>query len=139
VHSALAATAIGLAEGFELREIGAGLQTASATPRIIAATGLNGSRIIDDGYSASPESTLEALNLLAELGGRKIAVLGDIPESGRLDLLGHRKVGNRAALVCEALVTVGERARWIADEARRVGLPDEAIFEAPNAREALDY
>jgi UDP-N-acetylmuramoyl-tripeptide--D-alanyl-D-alanine ligase len=139
VHSALAAAAIGLADGLELREIGAGLQTASAAPRIIAATGLNGSRIIDDSYNASPESTLEALNLVAQLGGHKVAVLGDMLGLGCLEVLGHRKVGNRAALVCDALVTVGERARWIADEARRVGLPGEATFEARTNAQAIDY
>ena len=58
-----------LAEGLGLREIGAGLQTASETTRIILSTGLNGSRIVDDSYNASPESDLEALNLLAELDG----------------------------------------------------------------------
>jgi len=139
VHSALAAAAVGLAEGLELREIGAGLQTASATPRIIAATGLNGSRIIDDSTNAGPESTLEALNLLAQMGGHKVAVLGDMLGLGRLEVLGHRKVGNRAALVCDALVTVGERARWIADEARRVGLHDEATFEARTNEQAIDF
>jgi UDP-N-acetylmuramoyl-tripeptide--D-alanyl-D-alanine ligase len=139
VHSALAASGVGVASGLELIDIGAGLQTASPTPRIIAATGLNGSRSIDDSYNASPESSLEALNLLEGLNGRKIAVLGDMLDLGRSELLGHQKVGNRAAMVANELVTVGERARWIADEARRVGLNAASTFEAGTNEEAIDY
>lgn len=139
VHSALAAAAVGVAEGLELRAVGAGLQTSSPTPRIILATGLNGSRVIDDTYSAQPESALEALNLLATLDGRKIAVLGDMPGLGRLEAAGHQKVGNRAALVVDALVTVGERSRIIADEARRVSEGRLMVLEAGSNLEAITF
>ena len=140
IHGALAAAALGLALGLELREIGAGLQTASREPRIIAATGLNGSRVVDDSYNASPESVLEALNLLAGLGGRRrIAVLGDMVGLQWQEAAGHRKVGNRAASVADLLVTVGERALQIADEARRMGLSDTAVFEAHTNDEAIEY
>jgi UDP-N-acetylmuramoyl-tripeptide--D-alanyl-D-alanine ligase len=137
LHSALAAAAVGVGHGIELREIGAGLQTASPTVRIIVATGVNGSRIIDDSYNASPESTLEALNLLAELDGRKVAVLGDMLDLGSFEVAGHRKVGNRAAHVVDELVTVGERARLMADEARRSGLPASAVVEARSVEAAI--
>lgn len=137
VHSALAAAAVGVAEGLELRAVGAGLQTSSPTPRIILATGLNGSRVLDDTYSAQPESALEALNLLATLDGRKIAVLGDMPGLGRLEAAGHQKVGNRAALVVDALVTVGERSRIIADEARRVSEGKLVVLETTSIAEAI--
>jgi UDP-N-acetylmuramoyl-tripeptide--D-alanyl-D-alanine ligase len=139
VHSALAAAGAGLADGIELRAIGAGLQTASPEPRIVVATGLNGSRIIDDSLNASPESGLEALNLLAQLDGRKVAVLGGMLGLDRSDAADHRKLGNRAARVVDALVTVGERGRLIADEARRMGLSGAAVFEAASADEATRY
>ena len=139
VHAALAAAALGVGEGLDLREIGAGLQTASREPRIIVASGLNGSRVIDDTHSATPESSLEALNLLAGFGGRKIAVLGDMLGLEPHEVASHRKVGNRAASVVNVLVTVGERAKLIADEARRMGLSDAALFEAPTNDEAIEY
>lgn len=140
VHGALAAAAIGVASGLDPREIGAGLQTASREPRIIAATGLNGSRLVDDSYNASPESGLEALNLLASLGGRRrIAVLGDMLGLGPQEVAGHRKLGNRAASVVSTLVTVGERAALIADEACRMGLASGAVYEARTNDEAIGY
>jgi UDP-N-acetylmuramoyl-tripeptide--D-alanyl-D-alanine ligase len=139
IHGAAAAAALGLANDLELRAIGASLQTASAEPRIIAVTGLNGSRIIDDSYNASPESNLEALNMLAKLDGRKVAVLGEMRGLDRFEVAGHRKVGNRAAGVVDELVTVGQRASLIADEARRMGLAGGAIFEAKTNLEAIEY
>jgi UDP-N-acetylmuramoyl-tripeptide--D-alanyl-D-alanine ligase len=137
LHGALAAAAVWVGHGIELREIGAGLQTASPTIRIIVTTGINGSRIIDDSYNASPESTLEALNLLAELKGRKVAILGDMLDLGDFETSGHRKIGNRAAHVVDELVTVGERARFIADEARRNGLPEQAVVEVTDVEAAI--
>jgi UDP-N-acetylmuramoyl-tripeptide--D-alanyl-D-alanine ligase len=139
VHAALAAAALGVGSGLDLREIGAGLQTASREPRIIVASGLNGSRVIDDSTNASPESCLAALNLLAGLSGRKIAVLGDMLGLEPHEAAGHRKVGNRAASVASLLLTVGQRATLIADEARRMGLADAAVFEAPSNAAAIDY
>jgi UDP-N-acetylmuramoyl-tripeptide--D-alanyl-D-alanine ligase len=138
VHSALAAAAVGLAGGLELGQVIDGLQRAITSPRIVVSTALNGSRLIDDSYSASTESTLEALSLLADLGGRKIAVLGDV-DVERADVAGHWKVGNRAAMTVSLLLTVGERARLIAEEARRLGLESAAVYASADAEEAVRY
>ena len=43
----------------------------SPTLRLLVVDGINGSRIVDDSYNASPESVLAALNLLNELPGRR--------------------------------------------------------------------
>ncbi len=51
---------------------------------------------MDDTYNASPESSLAALNLLADLSGRKVAVLGDMLELGPFEEQGHHLVGARA-------------------------------------------
>jgi UDP-N-acetylmuramoyl-tripeptide--D-alanyl-D-alanine ligase len=82
--------------------------------------------ILDDTYNASPESTLAALNLLDDLEGRKIAVLGDMLELGQYEWRGHEMVGGAAEVVDE-LVTVGERGRMIAAAALRAGLSDQVI------------
>jgi UDP-N-acetylmuramoyl-tripeptide--D-alanyl-D-alanine ligase len=101
--------------------------------------GINGARIIDDSYNASPESVIAALNLLRELPGqRKIAVLGDMAELGSETEPGHRRVGQRAAAVVDVLVVYGPASRITADEAHRAGLPLERIRETTSHAEIVE-
>jgi UDP-N-acetylmuramoyl-tripeptide--D-alanyl-D-alanine ligase len=72
---------------------------------------------------------LAALNLLDELEGHKIAVLGDMLELGTYERAGHEMVGLRAAQVAHTLLTLGSKAHIIADAARRAGMKKSAIFE----------
>jgi UDP-N-acetylmuramoyl-tripeptide--D-alanyl-D-alanine ligase len=139
VHTALRAAAIGLVEGMSWEEILAGLQTTQTQLRLVAVTGPGGSILLDDTYNAAPESTIAALNLLADLEGRRLAVLGDMLELGSYEEAGHRMVGARAAGVVDELLTVGQRA-LIAEEAVKAGLPAShvnAFDTVPPAIEAL--
>ncbi len=139
VHAALAAAAVALEEGFDLSEAAEALHELTPTLRLLIVDGINGSRVVDDSYNASPESVLAALNLLRELPGRrKIAVLGDMLELGSEEEPGHRRVGNRAALVLDLLITYGERARIIADEARSAGLGAERVIHAQSLDEIVE-
>jgi UDP-N-acetylmuramoyl-tripeptide--D-alanyl-D-alanine ligase len=139
VHTALRAAAVGLVEGLTWDEIVRGLQSSHAQLRLVAVSGPQNSLILDDTYNAAPPSVIAALNLLAELDGRRIAVLGDMYELGTFEERGHRLVGARAAEVVDQLVTVGPRARWIADEARRAGLAERFINAYEMNNEAIDY
>lgn len=139
VHTALRAIAVGLAEGMSWDHILEGLQDRRAQLRLVAVPGPNGSTILDDSYNASPASMIAALNLLADLNGRKIAVLGDMLELGEYEDEGHRMVGLRAIDVADVLVTVGELGRAIAQEALDNGMaPDRVQVCATNA-EATAY
>jgi len=140
VHTALRAAAVGLAEGLSWEEIVRGMQQSDTQLRLIAARGVNGSTLLDDTYNASPASTMAALNLLADLSadkGRRIAVLGDMLELGSYEEEGHRKVGARAADVADTLVTVGQRARLIAEEAMACGLPGSKVLVLDDAAAAV--
>jgi len=119
VYTALAAAAVGLAEGLSWPEITAGLAEGSALGRLAVLPGRTGATILNDAYNASPASMLADLDLLAELCGRRLALLGDMLELGGYEEEGHREVGRRAAEVLDVLATVGPRARWIAEEAQR--------------------
>src|SRR6202022_650886 len=100
--------------------------------------GINGARIVDDSYNASPESVLAALNLLKELPGRrKIGVLGDMLELGSEEIPGHERVGNRAAAVLDLLVVYGPRSKMTAEEARRAGLKPEQVLEPESQAEIV--
>lgn len=140
VHTALRAAAVGLIEGLSWEEIIRGMQQLDVQLRLIAARGLNGATLLDDTYNASPASTMAALNLLADLpvhNGRRIAVLGDMLELGSYEEEGHRKVGVRAADVVDLLVTVGPRARMIAQEALAAGLDPARVLALDEATTAL--
>jgi UDP-N-acetylmuramoyl-tripeptide--D-alanyl-D-alanine ligase len=139
VHTAMRASAVGLVEGLNWQEILGGLLTPSTQLRLVAVTGPGNSLLIDDTYNASPDSMIAALNLLGELDGRKVAVLGDMLELGEVEETGHRMVGARVAGVADLLVAVGPKARWIADEARLQGFPSDKIVLFGAADKAGEY
>ena len=130
VHTALRAAAVGLVEGLNWQDIVEGLWTTTSQLRLVAVPGPQDSTILDDTYNASPASTIAALNLLDELEGRKIAVLGDMLELGEQEQEGHEKVAMRALDVVDILITVGQLGRIISDTALRWGLPAERVFVA---------
>src|SRR3989304_2877439 len=139
VHTALRAAAVGLIEGLDWGQILAGLRIGNSQLRLVAVPGRNGSLLLDDTYNASPESTIAALNLLQELDGRKVAVLGDMLELGPYEVQGHQTVGNLAARVADLLVTVGPRARTIAETAQAAGLDAKAITQFETSDQALIF
>jgi UDP-N-acetylmuramoyl-tripeptide--D-alanyl-D-alanine ligase len=139
VHTALRAAAVGLVDDLTWQEIITGLRSERAQLRLISVHTKSGALILDDTYNASPESTLAALNLLDELEGRKVAVLGDMLELGQYEKHGHEMVGVRAAEVVDELVTVGERAGIIAAAARRAGLSEKVITELVDSKQATAF
>jgi UDP-N-acetylmuramoyl-tripeptide--D-alanyl-D-alanine ligase len=139
VHTALRAAAVGLVEDMTWQEIMTGLQDSSVQLHLVSVPGINGSTLLDDTYNSSPVSSIAALNLLDDLAGRKIAVLGDMAELGDQEEEGHRRVGCRAADTVDILVTVGPRARLIADEASACGLLPEAIIEVETNDQATAH
>jgi UDP-N-acetylmuramoyl-tripeptide--D-alanyl-D-alanine ligase len=138
VHTALRAAAVGLVEGLDWGQVLAGLRVGNPQLRLVAVPGRNGSLLLDDTYNASPESTMAALNLLSELDGRKVAVLGDMLELGQYERQGHQMVGNLAAKVADVLVTVGPRAHMIAEQAQAAGLKG-TVSQFEDAQQAMDY
>ena len=129
VHTALRAAAVGLVEGMNWQEILEGLSQGHTQLRLAAVRSENGALLLDDTYNASPESMLAALNLLDELDGRKVAVLGDMLELGPYERGGHEMVGLRAGQIVDILLTFGERAHIIAEAARRGNGKKKTIME----------
>ncbi len=137
VHTALAAAAVGVVEGEMWGQIVAGLRDMKVQLRLLATPGVKGSTLIDDSYNSSPTSSLAALNLLSELKGRKIAVLGDMLELGSYAEEGHAKVGYRAAEVLDKLVTVGELGAIIGREALAAGMDGSDVMFAGSNQQAV--
>jgi UDP-N-acetylmuramoyl-tripeptide--D-alanyl-D-alanine ligase len=131
VHTALRAAAVGLVEGLSWDEIIHGLHTGEQL-RLVVVPGINDATLLDDTYNSSPDSAIAALNLLRDLEGRKIAVLGDMLELGGYEVEGHRRVGRRAMDVVSILITVGELGRLIGKWALHYGMPPEKVIQLPN-------
>jgi len=139
VHTALRASAVGLVEGLTWPEIIHGLGSGHSQLRLVAVRSVSGALLLDDTYNASPESSLAALNLLADLEGHRMAVLGDMLELGQYEKQGHELVGVRAAQVADQLVTVGTRSHMIAEAARRAGLSADSTHEFNDIDSAIDF
>jgi UDP-N-acetylmuramoyl-tripeptide--D-alanyl-D-alanine ligase len=130
-YTALAASAAGIVLGLDWIEIADGLKSCGERLRFITLPGPAGSTILDDTYNASPVSCIAALDLLAEMDGRHIAVFGDMYELGPVEEEAHRTVGRHAAQTADLLYVVGERVHWIAEEARAHN-PSLDIHQAPD-------
>ncbi len=81
-------------------------------------------------------ASLEILNQFSEGKRRRIAVLGDMLELGSKTEEGHRQVGKKVKETADLLFTVGSRAIFIADQARKAGMKKENIFEFQTSKQA---
>jgi UDP-N-acetylmuramoyl-tripeptide--D-alanyl-D-alanine ligase len=138
VHNALAGAAVGHAAGIEPIVIVHALAAGWSAAHRGQVSKLGRITIIDDAYNASPPSVTAALDMLAGLPGRRIAVLGEMYELGKGAVSGHREVGTAAAATVDLLVVVGAGAAGIAAGARAAGLDASRILEARDRDAALD-
>lgn len=139
VYTLLRAAAIALLEGMNWEWIVYALQSSKVQLRLSTVRSTNGALLIDDTYNASPASTLAALNLLHDLEGRKVAVLGDMLELGQYERQGHEKVGIRAAEVADEIVLIGERSKVTQEAILSTGFKAEKVHWFEDALAAAAY
>ena len=131
VYTALAAFSAGSSQGLNLLKMIEVLREHSGPPgRFRPLKGIKGTIIIDDTYNSSPVALEMAIQSFSEIksSGKKIAVLGDMLELGIHTEDAHIKIGEQIPSVFDMLVTVGERARFFEDGARKEGMKKENIF-----------
>ena len=142
---ALAAAAVGVALDIEPSVIAEALKRYEPpVGRMHLIAGIKDTILIDDTYNSSPAAVVAALDALVHIAGapnsartgRRIAVLGDMLELGRHSVEEHRKVGLHAAATAELLVTVGFRARDIAQGALDAGMAEQNILQFEDPAEA---
>jgi UDP-N-acetylmuramoyl-tripeptide--D-alanyl-D-alanine ligase len=137
VHNALAAAAVGVAAGLALDDIVLGLARPAPAAHRSQLVRSGELTILDDSYNASPDAVIAALDLLGELPGRRVAVLGEMLELGDASHDEHHRVGRHAAAVADLLIVVGEGASGIADGARESGLDAGSVTVAADREATL--
>ncbi len=141
VYSYSAAMAVAHIFGVSLGEAAAALsEHLPPAGRMRLLPGIKQSTIIDDTYNSSPTACERALQTLSEVknANRRIAVLGDMLELGQFSIREHEKVGKLAAEKADILLTIGVRARKIAEVAMENGLDEENVFQYDSVIRAGD-
>lgn len=140
VYNALAAIWIGIAFDMTHEEIQQALNCFMPSKMRMEMVNLKEIKIINDAYNASPDSMKAALGVLNSFAdGKKIAVLGNMFEMGSFSEVAHRSVGDFIADSTEVdiLITVGDMAKWIAEEALEKGIKKLKIYILKNNEEAI--
>jgi UDP-N-acetylmuramoyl-tripeptide--D-alanyl-D-alanine ligase len=127
--NAAAALAAGDFAGVPLEIGGPALADVKVSHRLEEIPTPAGYTLIDDAYNASPESMFAAFQVASDKphDGRLLAVLGEMRELGSRSAEAHRRVGERAREVFDAVCVVdGVHARPMADVAGAEVVPDRA-------------
>ncbi len=142
-HAGAVAAGVCVGQVFDINAIDA-LQAieASYAPiggRSAILEGMKDTQIIDESYNSSPLALETALQSLTSVyGPRKIAVLGDMLELGPYTIQAHKDAGALAARCVDVLITVGSRARIMAQEALDKGMSANAVHVCETAQDGLE-
>ena len=107
------------------------------TGRSLILEGIKHTQIIDESYNSSPlalQTALQTMQLVA--GARRVAVLGDMLELGTYTMQAHEQAGTLAAQSVDVLITVGTRAKLIAEKAIAYGMYVSAVHSFDTVKEA---
>ena len=130
VLNSLCATTVGITLNIDINKIINGIKNVELTKKRMDIKEINGIKVINDAYNASPEAMKASLNYLSSFkDNRKIAVLGDMFELGDYAEKLHRLVGEEVYKNnIDILVCAGENAKLIVDEALKNGMNKEKIY-----------
>jgi len=143
VYALLAAAAVAAALDVPRETIASALHNVRIDERQRILRGRDDLLVIDDAWNASLPSMLAALDVLAAIPRRRVAVLGEMRELGAESAAAHRAVGRRAGAAAQALVAIGAEGALLAEEAVHAGMRGADVrlvasaAEAPAALEAL--
>ena len=141
VLNSLCAIAVGELLNIENEDIKKGIETFSLTKNRMEVIELKDKiKIINDAYNSSVESVKASLAYMNNLkANRRIAVLGDILETGEFAEKLHRKIGE---VVCEnnvdILICSGKNAKYIIESARENGFDENNMYYFEDKEEIVD-
>ena len=141
VLNSLCAITVGELLNIENEDIKKGIETFSLTKNRMEVIELKDKiKIINDAYNSSVESVKASLAYMNNLkANRRIAVLGDILETGEFAEKLHRKIGE---VVCEnnvdILICSGKNAKYIIESARENGFDENNMYYFEDKEEIVD-
>jgi len=117
IANALAATALAMAVGATLEAVKAGLAKLKAVPgRLFPIQLAENQLLLDDSYNANVGSMTAAAQVLSEMPGYRVMVVGDMAELGDKSEACHQQVGEAAkASGLDRVLSVGVQSKGISD------------------------
>lgn len=105
--------------------------------RSVLVRGIKNTHIIDESYNSSPIAVETALGTLRGVKGfRRIGILGDMLELGDFAIRAHEAIGALVPESLDVLITVGLRAKFIAQEAQKRGMKKDVVHICETAQQA---
>ena len=141
VLNSLCAIAVGELLNIETEDIKKGIETFSLTKNRMEVIELkNGIKLINDAYNSSVESVKASLSYMNHMkANRRIAILGDILETGEFAEILHKEIGK---IVCEnkvdMLICSGENAKYIVESAKENGFDERNIYYFENKEDMVE-
>ena len=141
VLNSLCAIEVGELLDIQNDDIKRGIETFSLTKNRMEIIELkNGIKLINDAYNSSVESVKASLAYMNHMkANRRIAVLGDILETGEFALALHKEIGK---IVCEnqvdMLICSGENAKYIVESAKENGFDEKNIYYFEDKEEIVE-
>ena len=119
VANALAAAALAMSVGATLEAVREGLRQLQAVPGRLFPVALSaGKLLLDDSYNANVGSMTAAAQVLAEMPGYRVMVVGDMAELGAEAEECHRQVGEAARLAgIDKVISVGTLSQILSSAA----------------------
>ena len=140
IYNALSAIAVANLFNVSTKEIQDGIINFELSSNRMSVSVTEGITLIDDSYNANFDSMSYAIKYLTSLPGRRIAVLGSMKELGKFSENLHRKIG---ALVAKEkiniLITVGDEAKFINEEAINNGYNKDTSYHFETNKEAIAF
>jgi len=136
-RNALAATAAATVLNIPLETIAAGLEKFNGVAgRLQRKVALHGAILIDDTYNANPASLRAAISVLAQAGGKRILVMGDMGELGGEAAAFHAGIGAEARRAgIEKLYALGTLS---GNAAREFGSGAQHFLRIEDLQDALE-
>ena len=128
IYNSMSAILIGKLYNMTYEEIKKGLEEVKFTEGRLTIINKKNLTIINDCYNASLDSMISALNVLKTFKNRKIAVLGDILETGKYEEEIHKNIGKNIIGNTDILILVGNSIKYTYEEVIKEGFNKDNIY-----------